>query len=91
MSSDVSDGYFSIDLPDWLGLGDKLWHLSKLHSLGRLLNYEYVHSPFRCARSSHRSYLRSIAIGNATKILQDSRRKSDYLGKFLALESREKI
>lgn len=81
--------YFTVELPYWLGLGDKLWHLSKLYSLGMALSYTYVHTPFSCPRSTSGSYL-GLNLRLIAKNVHSRSKKSDYLGKFLGLEKRDK-
>lgn len=81
--------YFTVDLPNWLGLGDKLWHLSKLYSLGRSLSYSYIHTPFRCPRSASNSYLK-LNLTSIAQPLSLGIGEADYIGTFLGLDKREK-
>ncbi|MEP0957519.1 hypothetical protein [Leptolyngbya sp. FACHB-1515] len=86
-----NDGFFAIALTDWMGITDKLWHLSKLHPLGRALSYNYVHTPFSCVRSSASSYWGMALLRysrNLAAVTHTQPYKSDYIGKFLALERR---
>lgn len=91
-TKEVDETFFTIKLPEQVGLSDQLWHLSKLYTLGIALSYTYVHTPFKCPRSYNVGYCETVVeklkniLKNSTVIHSSS---PDKLIEFIGLDKHE--
>ncbi|MEQ8995315.1 MAG: hypothetical protein RID53_02285 [Coleofasciculus sp. B1-GNL1-01] len=91
-SQKVDETFFTVKLPEQVGLSDQLWHLSKLYTLGIALSYTYVHTPFKCPRSYNVGYFETV-IEKSKSILNKftsiNSSSTDKLIEFIGLDKHE--